>query len=182
MAGANANGNGTSSKGELYMREAKFPEDFEGVLECATKAFNTDPCFMYFGNVQELGPNGLLKPENEKGLKAFMSFIIRTCIDMKTIFTVIADPNSKAVNGGERIAAAIYWVPANQRIALYQLRRLTMGGLFDLLRNWGLGCVDVSPIFALRAAWVLMLLICVENHDAVPRQMSSCLPSCVQEA
>ena len=152
MAGANANGNGSSSKGELYMREAKFPEDFEGVLQCATRAFNTDPCFMYFGNVQELGPDGLLKPENEKGLRAFMSFIIRTCIDMNTIFTVIADPNSKAVDGGERIAAAIYWVPANQRIALYQLRRLTMGGLFDLLRNWGLGCVDVSPDPALRAA------------------------------
>lgn len=140
---ATSNSNGGSKTG-LYTREAKMPDEFEGVLECAVRSFNTDPCFMYFGSVTELTPQGL-KPENEKGLRAFMTFIIKTCIDMDAKFTIVVDPTAKGIaDGKERIAAVIYWVPPNQRIALYQFSRLLRGGIWGVLSNWGLGCVDVS--------------------------------------
>ncbi|KAJ3530239.1 hypothetical protein NMY22_g8656 [Coprinellus aureogranulatus] len=139
MASANPNSANGASKTDLYMREAKMPEEFDGVLNCAVKAFNIDPCFMYFGTVKELTATGL-KPENEKGLTAFMTFIIKTCIDMKAVFTVVVDP--AAEGGKEKIVAAIYWVPPNERIALYQISRLLRGGIWGVLSNWGLGCVD----------------------------------------
>lgn len=118
------------------MREAKMSDDFEAIVECGTKAFARDPVFMFWGNVQELTPTGL-KPENEKDLRTFMTFLLNACVDMKSRFTVVCDSE---VNN--KIVSAAYWVPPNERIATYQLGRLFRCGIWSFLKAWGIRGID----------------------------------------
>ena len=37
-----------------FLREAKFPEDFDAILEVSRKAFQLDPAVMFWGNVKEV--------------------------------------------------------------------------------------------------------------------------------
>ena len=81
-----------------YLREAKFPEDFDAILEVSRKAFQLDPVFVFWGNVTEvrslfchherirrvadsnlcarqITPTGL-KEEDDKRLLTFLSFLL----------------------------------------------------------------------------------------------------------
>ncbi|KAF5334873.1 hypothetical protein D9611_009997 [Ephemerocybe angulata] len=120
----------------LYLREAKLPEDFEGIVDVGAKAFALDPVFMFWGNVMEITDTGL-KPENDQNLRVFMTFLLKTCIDMKARFTVICDP---AAN--DKVVSAAYWVPPNERIALYQVGRLLRCGAIGFIKAWGIRGID----------------------------------------
>ncbi|KAJ2913486.1 hypothetical protein MD484_g6935, partial [Candolleomyces efflorescens] len=121
-----------------FLREAKFPEDFDAILEVSRKAFQLDPAVMFWGNVKEITPTGLTE-EDDKRLLTFLSFLLRCCIDYKARITVVVYPEGE---GAGKIVSAAYWMPPKKRIQLYHVRRLIRAGFFPLFRAWGLTGFD----------------------------------------
>jgi hypothetical protein len=143
-----------------FLREAKFPEDFDAILEVSRKAFQLDPALMFWGNVKEvrlqhehrgavliftscawkISPTGLTE-EDDKRLLTFLSFLLRCCIDLKARITVVVHPDEE---GAEKIASAAYWMPPKKRIQVHHVRRLIRAGVVPLFRAWGFTGFDVS--------------------------------------
>ncbi|KAJ2920722.1 hypothetical protein H1R20_g5160, partial [Candolleomyces eurysporus] len=123
-----------STQPKPYLREAKFPQDFDEILEVSRRAFQTDPPFLFCSNVKEVPETGLLKEEDNKRLVIFLAFFLRCCVDIKARITVVVYPEE---GGKERIAAAACWMPPKKRIASYQVGRLIRGGVTGLFKAWG---------------------------------------------
>ena len=64
---------------EPRVREAKFPDDFEAIVEVSRKAFIHDPCFMFFGQVVEVRPvpkSNYLQAVNPAGSCTFLPCLV----------------------------------------------------------------------------------------------------------
>ncbi|KAF6750413.1 hypothetical protein DFP72DRAFT_911093 [Ephemerocybe angulata] len=116
-----------------YVRLAT-SEDHPQIIEMGVRAFVADPILLYIGNVQEV-QGSVLAPKDERGLRAFIVFVLKSTASRSGRVTVVVLPFD---DGSERIVSATYWLPPNKRIENYQLVKLAKDGALPMVKAWGL--------------------------------------------
>ncbi|KIY64125.1 hypothetical protein CYLTODRAFT_493392 [Cylindrobasidium torrendii FP15055 ss-10] len=117
------------------------PSEIETVIEVLTRAFATDACYNYWGNVKPssaITDLSNLTPASKrtyKGLRAYHNTIVRSSVAVGALILVAVDDDTKEIKG------AAIWNGPGVGTTDFPVGVLLKNGVFKTLNTWGVGAL-----------------------------------------